>query len=400
MHTSSKRISRCKQNSRTLHTKLQHAANKRITRSKQNNYTLQTKFPHTANKPQHAANKKITRCKQKFHTLQTKLQHVANKKIKRCKQNFRTMQTKAKVLRAQDDVKDLDLVSWFSWFTTNMAEFLPRLHDNKTLGDKNWDEFTKPFFRKQTRGVLVFLTPAWKLCHVSCEPRQPRDKVPVLYVILCAQYFCFCLQCAEILFAACWSFVCSVREFCLLRVILLFAACGSFVCSLRESRLQRVIVLFAACNSFVCSVLEFCLQCAGVLFAALNSFPCSVHVPFLQFLFCLQCAGYDFFWRVIYACKEFFFYLQCFLFVRAVSSAGNRASMLPFYIYRKTIEILITDLSVGACCPQPMPFRLMAKRHFSKKNLCKAVQINSKVFYILLSEKRNWLTCIKLAWFC
>ena len=46
------------------------------------------------------------------------------------------------------------------------------LHDHKTLGDKKWDEFTKPF-KKHSRGLLV--TPAW------------RDKVPVLYVILRAQ---------------------------------------------------------------------------------------------------------------------------------------------------------------------------------------------------------------------
>ena len=89
----------------------------------------------------------------------------------------------------------------------------------------------------------------------------------------CAQYFRFCLQCAEaflqraeLLFAVCESFffffaafnyfVCSVVEFCLQcagvclqRVILLFAACWSCVCSVREFRLQRVIVLFAACNS-------------------------------------------------------------------------------------------------------------------------------------------------------
>ena len=51
-----------------------------------------------------------------------------------------------------------------------------------------------------------------------------------------------------------------MREFCLQRVILLFAACWSFVCSVWEFRLQRAGVLFAACNSFVCSVPEFCLQ--------------------------------------------------------------------------------------------------------------------------------------------
>ena len=32
------------------------------------------------------------------------------------------------------------------------------LHDHKTLGDKNWDEFTKPFFKKKN---LRGLTPVW-----------------------------------------------------------------------------------------------------------------------------------------------------------------------------------------------------------------------------------------------
>ena len=60
----------------------------------------------------------------------------------------------------------------------------------------------------------------------------------------------------DFFFAAFNYFVCSVVEFCLQcagvclqRVILLFAACWSCVCSVREFRLQRVIVLFAACNS-------------------------------------------------------------------------------------------------------------------------------------------------------
>ena len=60
--------------------------------------------------------------KQKKYTLQTKLQHAANKKetvknIAHCKQKNYTLQTannlKAKVLRAQDDVKDWDLVCVF-----------------------------------------------------------------------------------------------------------------------------------------------------------------------------------------------------------------------------------------------------------------------------------------------
>ena len=146
---------------------------------------------------------------------------------------------------------------------------------------------------KKIRGVWVFVTPALiSLCKNSAQ-WEPWDKVPVLYVILCAQYFCFFLRCVGVLFAAynsfvqavCWSFVCSVREFCLQRVILLFAACWSFVCSVQEFCLQGVILLFAVRNSFVGSVLEFCLQCAGVLFAACNSFACSVHVFFYSFFF-------------------------------------------------------------------------------------------------------------------
>ena len=60
--------------------------------------------------------------KQKKYTLQTKLQQAANKKetVKKfahCKQKNYTLQTankiKAKVLRAQEDVKDWDLVCVF-----------------------------------------------------------------------------------------------------------------------------------------------------------------------------------------------------------------------------------------------------------------------------------------------
>ena len=87
-----------------------HTTSKRITRCKHNSSTLQTKELH-------AANKAPARCKRKNYTLQTKLPHTANKTPARCKQNSRTLQTKPKVLRAQDDVKDWDLVSWFSWFT-------------------------------------------------------------------------------------------------------------------------------------------------------------------------------------------------------------------------------------------------------------------------------------------
>ena len=133
----------------------------------------------------------------------------------------------------------------------------------------------------------------------------------------CAQYFRFCLQCAEAflqrvipLFAACGSVICSVRKF-----LFFFAAFNYFVCSVVEFCLQcagvclqRVILLFAACWSCVCSVREFRLQRVIVLFAACNSLAWSVHVPFLQFLF-FVCSVQEliFFWRVIYACKEYFY---------------------------------------------------------------------------------------------
>ena len=77
---------------------------------------LQTKHPHTAKKTP-------ARCKQNSSTLQTKELHAANKPPALCKENSSTLQTKAKVLCAQDEVKDWALVLWFSWF---MAEFLRR----------------------------------------------------------------------------------------------------------------------------------------------------------------------------------------------------------------------------------------------------------------------------------
>ena len=105
-----------------------------------------------------------------------------------------------------------------------------------------------------------------------------------------------------------------MREFCLKRVVLLFAACWSFVCSVPEFSLQCAKVLFAACRSFVCGVPEF-------LFAACWSFARSVRelslqrvillvvvcIYFFQFLFCLQCAGDDF--LTCYLCLQGIFFL-------------------------------------------------------------------------------------------
>ena len=167
------------------------------------------------------------------------------------------------------------------------------------------------------------------------EPREPRDKVPVLYDILRAQYFL-------LLFAACGSFVCSVREFCLQRVGVLS------VCSVLELCLQCAKVLFAACSSFVCSVQEFCLQRAGVLFAACSSFACSVHVFFLQFLFCLQCTD-DFFDVLFMFAKNFF--------ICSVFSLRKRCPLLSTLVkqledYLRTIRnpahrISMTKLRLG-----------------------------------------------------
>ena len=61
------------------------------------------------------------------------------------------------------------------------------LHDHKTLGDKNSGEFTKPFFKKKIWGVWVFVTPTWISLHKKTATREPRDKVPVLSVILSTQ---------------------------------------------------------------------------------------------------------------------------------------------------------------------------------------------------------------------
>ena len=90
-----------------MHTTL-HDANKNPARAKQKSHTLQTKLPHTANK-------KEPNCKKSAHHKQKEL-HAAKKKKrkKKKKKRNRTLQTKSKVLRAQDDVKDWDRVSWFS----------------------------------------------------------------------------------------------------------------------------------------------------------------------------------------------------------------------------------------------------------------------------------------------
>ena len=162
------------------------------------------------------------------------------------------LQTKAKVLRAQDDVKDWDLVSWFSWF---MAEFLRKeIHAGvtKTQTPRSFLPLPHPL-------LLIFaLAPIFR---AGKSPKAPR-----FFFALCStetlatqasSVLEFCLQCAGVSLAAWWSFVCSVLEFCL----------------------QRVILLLVVCTYF-----------------------------FYSFFFCLQCAGDDFFDMLYYVCKEFFLF--------------------------------------------------------------------------------------------
>ena len=121
----------------------------------------------------------------------------------------------------------------------------------------------------------------------------------------------FTSSCASSTFA----FVCSVLGFCLQRAEVLFAACNSFVCSVQKFCLQRVIILFAACRSFVSSVLEFCLQREIHLLV--------VCIYVFTLFFGLQCAGDDFF-DVLFMFARNYFYLQYFLFVKVVSPVGHR----------------------------------------------------------------------------
>ena len=64
------------------------------------------------------------------------------------------------------------------------------LHDHKALGDKNSDEFTKPFFFKKFEGS-----------EFSWHPREPRDPSPLRHPARAVLL---------VLFAVCGSFVCSV----------------------------------------------------------------------------------------------------------------------------------------------------------------------------------------------
>ena len=93
-----------------------------------------------------------------------------------------------------------------------------------------------------------------------------------------------------------------------------------------EFCLQCAGVLFAAYNSFVCSALKLCLQCEGVLFPACNSFSCSMHVFFYSFFF--VCSVQEVICLTYYLCLQGIFYLQGFLFVKAVSPVGHRTGYI------------------------------------------------------------------------
>ena len=153
--------------------------------------------------------------------------------------------------------------------------------------------------------------------NLSTLRHEPREQVPGSFTSSCMRItFCFCLQHAGVLFAACNSFVCSVREFCLQRVILLFAAYWSFVCSVQKFCLQRVVLLFAACRSFVCNVLEFCLtiarefclQCVILLLVAcmyfFNSFFFVCTIQEIIFFTCYLCLQGIFLFAVFSLCES------------------------------------------------------------------------------------------------
>ena len=69
---------------------------------------------------------------------------------------------------------------------------------------------------------------------------------------------------------------------------------------------------------------EFSLQRAGVLFAVCVILFLVVCMYFFTVSCCLQCAGDDFF-DVLFMFARNYFYLQCFLFVKAVSPVAHRA---------------------------------------------------------------------------
>ena len=153
--------------------------------------------------------------------------------------------------------------------------------------------------------------------------REPRDTVPVLYVILRVQYFCFCLQRAGVLFAACNSFACS--ELIFVQFFL--------VCSVREFCLQRVILLLVVCTFstvrffFVCSVREFCLQCAILLLVVCLFFYSSLFVcSMLELIF------FDVFFmfeRIFFICSVFSLLKRCPLWATVLHKPKTNTTTGP-----------------------------------------------------------------------
>ena len=152
-HTANKTPASYKQNSGTLQTKLQRTANKTPARCKQNYSPLQTKLWH-------AANKRTTRCKQNFRTLQTKLQHAATKTTAHCKQNSSMLQTKA---WRKNDVKDWDLVSWFSWFMAECRE----LHAGVTRTQTHLMFYSHAMFRGNSQKEARYLSSPVYRCRID-----------------------------------------------------------------------------------------------------------------------------------------------------------------------------------------------------------------------------------------
>ena len=84
--------------------------------------------------------------------------------------------------------------------------------------------------------------------------------------------------------------------------------------------LQRVFLLLCSVHILqflfgLQSVQKFCLQYAVLLLA--------VCIFLIQFQFCLQCGG-DVFCNVYFMFARNFFYLRCFLFVKAVYPVDHR----------------------------------------------------------------------------
>ena len=75
-----------------------------------------------------------------------------------------------------------------------------------------------------------------------------------------------------------------------------------------------------------------------------------MHV-FFTVSFCLQCAGDDF--LTCYLCLQGIFYLQCFLFVKAVSPVGHRIFDVLFVFARNFLFAVFSLCESGVPCGPP-----------------------------------------------